>query len=73
MSKVVTEPRRGHRNPSKKWGRRLRKGEYALDDHGADQAARPTADYDTRYGATTGPWTTDKFVEAMFRDLSRRK
>lgn len=37
------------------------------------KAARPTADYETRYGATTGPWTTDKFVEAVFRDLSRRK
>jgi len=37
------------------------------------KAARPTADYDTRYGATTGTWTTDKFVEAMFKDLSRRK
>ena len=23
------------------------------------KAARLTADYDTRYGATTGPWTTD--------------
>jgi len=37
------------------------------------KAARPTADYDTRYGATTGTWTTDKFIEAVFKDLSRRK
>jgi cyclase len=37
------------------------------------KAARPTADYDTRYGATTGPWTTAAFVEAVFRDLSRRR
>ena len=37
------------------------------------KAARLTTDYDTRYGATTGPWTTDMFVEAVFRDLSRRK
>jgi len=37
------------------------------------QAARLTADYDPRYGATTGPWTTDMFVEAVYRDLSRRK
>ena len=36
------------------------------------KAARPTADYDTRYGATTGPWTTDMFVEAVYRDLNRR-
>jgi hypothetical protein len=35
MAKVVTEaPRRGHANPSRKWGRRLRKDEYELDDHG---------------------------------------
>jgi cyclase len=34
------------------------------------KAARPTADYDTRYGATTGPWTTDMFVEAVFRSLN---
>jgi glyoxylase-like metal-dependent hydrolase (beta-lactamase superfamily II) len=37
------------------------------------KAARPTADYDTRYGATAGRWTTDMFVEAVYRDLSRRK
>ena len=30
------------------------------------KAARPTRDYDTEYGATTGFWTTDMFVEAVF-------
>jgi len=35
-------------------------------------AARPTLDYDGVYGAATGPWTTDMFVEAMYKDLSRR-
>jgi glyoxylase-like metal-dependent hydrolase (beta-lactamase superfamily II) len=49
----------------------------ALIDNGATveqvKAARPTADYDTRYGATSGTWTTDMFVEAVYRDLSRRK
>jgi hypothetical protein len=35
------------------------------------KAARPTADYDTRYGATTGPWTSDMFVEAVFRTVRR--
>jgi glyoxylase-like metal-dependent hydrolase (beta-lactamase superfamily II) len=35
-------------------------------------AARPTADYDPRYGATTGTWTTDMFVEAVYRSLSPR-
>jgi glyoxylase-like metal-dependent hydrolase (beta-lactamase superfamily II) len=33
------------------------------------KAARPTHDYDSRYGATTGPWTTDMFVEAVFKSL----
>jgi cyclase len=33
------------------------------------KAARPTRDYDGRYGATTGPWTTDLFVEAIYRSL----
>jgi glyoxylase-like metal-dependent hydrolase (beta-lactamase superfamily II) len=32
-------------------------------------AARPTADYDVRYGATSGPWTTDMFVEAVYTSL----
>jgi cyclase len=36
------------------------------------KAARPTADYDTRYGATSGTWTTDRFVEAVYASLSRR-
>jgi glyoxylase-like metal-dependent hydrolase (beta-lactamase superfamily II) len=33
------------------------------------KAARPTRDYDGRYGATSGFWTTDKFVEAVYRSL----
>jgi glyoxylase-like metal-dependent hydrolase (beta-lactamase superfamily II) len=37
------------------------------------KAARITADYDTRYGATTGAWTTDMFVAAVYADISRRK
>lgn len=38
MAKVVTEaPRRGHANSSRKWGRRLTKDKYALDDHGASR------------------------------------
>jgi glyoxylase-like metal-dependent hydrolase (beta-lactamase superfamily II) len=35
------------------------------------KAARPTADYDGRYGATTGPWTTEMFIEAVYRDMAR--
>jgi cyclase len=33
------------------------------------QAARVTADYDTRFGATSGPWTTAMFVEAVYTSL----
>jgi len=36
------------------------------------KAARLTADYDTRYGATSGPWTTDMFVEAVYTTLKPR-
>jgi glyoxylase-like metal-dependent hydrolase (beta-lactamase superfamily II) len=35
------------------------------------RAARPTLDYDGRYGSDTGPWTTAMFIEAVYRDLSR--
>jgi cyclase len=35
-------------------------------------AARPTLDYDGRYGATTGSWTTGMFVEAVYRNLSTK-
>ena len=34
------------------------------------KTAKPTADYDGRYGATTGPWTTDMFIEAIYRELA---
>jgi glyoxylase-like metal-dependent hydrolase (beta-lactamase superfamily II) len=33
------------------------------------QAAEPTADYDGRYGATTGFWTTEQFVAAAYESL----
>jgi cyclase len=35
------------------------------------KAERPTRDYDPRYGATAGAWTTDQFVEAVYRSLVR--
>ena len=34
------------------------------------KAARVTLDYDGVYGTTTGPWTTDAFIEAAFKELS---
>jgi glyoxylase-like metal-dependent hydrolase (beta-lactamase superfamily II) len=36
------------------------------------EAAGPTRDYDGRYGASTGAWTTDQFIEAVYRELSRK-
>jgi cyclase len=33
------------------------------------KAAAPTQGYTRRYGADTGPWTTDMFVEAVYRSL----
>jgi glyoxylase-like metal-dependent hydrolase (beta-lactamase superfamily II) len=47
----------------------------AMIDGGATLAqikqARLTADYDTRYGANTGPWTTEMFVEAVYSSLKK--
>jgi cyclase len=37
------------------------------------RAAKPTLDYDTQYGATTGIWTTDMFVEAIYKNLSENR
>jgi glyoxylase-like metal-dependent hydrolase (beta-lactamase superfamily II) len=34
------------------------------------QAANPTSGFRRRYGADTGPWTTDMFVEAVYRSLA---
>jgi glyoxylase-like metal-dependent hydrolase (beta-lactamase superfamily II) len=37
------------------------------------QAAKPTADYDGRYGATSGRWTTEQFVAAAYESLKGNK
>jgi cyclase len=37
------------------------------------KAAKPTLDYDGIYGANSGPWTTDMFIEAAYRSLSTAK
>jgi cyclase len=37
------------------------------------KAAKPTRDYDPLYGSTTGFWTTDMFVEAVYKSLSGKK
>jgi glyoxylase-like metal-dependent hydrolase (beta-lactamase superfamily II) len=36
-------------------------------------AAKPTADYDPRYGSTTPPWTTEMFIEAVYTTLGRQE
>ena len=35
------------------------------------QKAEPTRGYTRRYGATSGPWTTAQFVEAVYTSLSK--
>ena len=36
------------------------------------KSARPTKDYDPRFGASSGFWTTDQFVEAIYQNLSAK-
>jgi glyoxylase-like metal-dependent hydrolase (beta-lactamase superfamily II) len=36
------------------------------------KAARPTRDFDPIYGRTTGAWTTDMFIEAAYKSLSKQ-
>ncbi len=40
---------------------------------GQVKAAKPTRDYDPRWGATAGPWTTDMFVEAVYESLGEKE
>jgi glyoxylase-like metal-dependent hydrolase (beta-lactamase superfamily II) len=35
------------------------------------KAAQPTADYDPRYSLPSNPWNKDKFIEAVYADLSK--
>jgi cyclase len=35
------------------------------------KAAKPTLDFDPRYGATSGFWTTSMFIEAIYKDLKK--
>jgi len=37
------------------------------------KAARPTLDYDARYGDGGNGWTPDKFIEAIYQNVSKRK
>jgi cyclase len=40
---------------------------------GQIRESRPTLDYDGIYGASTGPWTTDMFIEAVYKSLTQKK
>src|SRR5215469_7499833 len=35
------------------------------------KAAKPTEDWDPRFGSGAGPWTTDMFVEAVYQSLAQ--
>jgi glyoxylase-like metal-dependent hydrolase (beta-lactamase superfamily II) len=35
------------------------------------KAAKPSFDYDPRYGSKTGAWTTDVFIEAVYNSLKK--
>jgi cyclase len=37
------------------------------------KTAKPTFPWDGRFGSTSGPWTTDMFVEAVYKTLSAKK
>ena len=37
------------------------------------KAAKPTKDYHLRYGSTTGSWTTDMLIEAVYQSLLPKK
>jgi glyoxylase-like metal-dependent hydrolase (beta-lactamase superfamily II) len=47
----------------------IRKGK-TLDEI---KKADPTADYRPRFGSDSGEWTTDMFVEAVYRSLTQKK
>jgi cyclase len=34
------------------------------------KAMRPTLDYDGNYGSTTGPWTTDMFIDEVYKEVT---
>jgi len=34
------------------------------------KALKPTLDYDARWGATAGAWTTDMFIEAVYAEMA---
>jgi len=37
------------------------------------KAAKPTMDFDGRYGSNTGSWTTSMFIEAVYKSIKDKK
>jgi cyclase len=37
------------------------------------RSAKPTYDYDGGYGVEKGPWTTDMFIETVYREMSAKR
>ena len=37
------------------------------------RAMKPTLDYDARWGATSGAWTTDMFIETVYREIAGKR
>jgi hypothetical protein len=37
------------------------------------KAAAPARAWEPEFGATSGPWTTNDFVEAVYKSLTTRK
>jgi cyclase len=37
------------------------------------KAMHPTLDYDGNYGSATGPWTTDMFIDEVYREVTAKK
>ena len=65
LGDVLELPRDGHRRPRSHQD--MIEAGMTLEQV---KAAKPTFDYDPVYGATTGFWTTDRFVEAAYQSLS---
>ncbi len=40
---------------------------------GQIKEASPAKPYETQFGSTTGPWTTDMFIEAIYKSLTAPK
>ena len=51
----------------------VRSAAFWLTCIGVFVAAKPTMDFDGRFGATTGSWTTEMFVEAVYTSLKEKK